>query len=280
MDRVVSVNLKNQHHGTKLYETFDGHHYILHQYLMSTTIEWTEATWNPVTGCSKISPGCKNCYAERMSYRIRAMGLHKYRNGFDVTLHPSTLQDPMKWRKPRMVFVNSMSDLFHEDVDDAFIWQVFDTMNEANHHTYQILTKRPERVLALDPYLLWSSNIWMGVSIENATYSHRIDTLLETTACTKFLSCEPLLGSVVPLDLDGIDWVIVGGESGPGARGIDKQWVREIRDQCIQTDMPFFFKQWGGTMKKRNGRILDGRTWDEFPSKPTKQSAYVPLPRS
>jgi len=215
-----------------------------------------------------------------MSYRIRAMGLHKYRNGFDVTLHPSTLQDPMKWRKPRMVFVNSMSDLFHEDVDDAFIWQVFDTMNEANHHTYQILTKRPERVLALDPYLLWSSNIWMGVSIENATYSHRIDTLLETTACTKFLSCEPLLGSVVPLDLDGIDWVIVGGESGPGARGIDKQWVRAIRDQCIQTDVPFFFKQWGGTMKKRNGRILDGRTWDEFPSKPTKQSAYVPLQRS
>jgi len=232
---------------------------------MKTTIEWTEATWNPVTGCTKISPGCKHCYAERLAHRIQAMGLEKYRNGFNVTLHPSTLQDPMKWRTPRMIFVNSMSDLFHEDVPDDFIVQVFDTMNRADHHTYQILTKRPERVQKMTACLSWNSNIWMGVSIENVKYSHRIDTLLKTDAILKFLSCEPLLGPLPALSLDGIDWVIVGGESGPGARGMEKQWVQDIRDQCVMSDTPFFFKQWGGVHKKRNGRVLDGRVWDEFP---------------
>ena len=234
---------------------------------MSTTskIEWTEVTWNPVTGCTKISQGCKFCYAERMSRRLKAMGMAKYRNGFSVTVHESTLQDPLKWKRPRLVFVNSMSDLFHKSVPTEFIQSVFDVMNEASQHTFQVLTKRPSRVSQLSVRLNWTPNIWMGVSVESERWMDRIEILKGTDASTKFLSLEPLLGPLAGLNLDGIDWVIAGGESGPGARAMDADWVREIRDSCVRSDVPFFFKQWGGVFKKRTGRVLDGRTWDEMP---------------
>ena len=228
-------------------------------------IEWTETTWNPVTGCTKISHGCKFCYADRMAKRLQAMGVDKYRNGFSVTLHPSTLKDPLKWRKPRLVFVNSMSDLFHEEVSLSFIKAVFETMNQASHHTFQVLTKRPNRVLNLNQHLTWSPNIWLGTSIESQRWQFRLEELRATGAQTKFLSLEPLLGPLSGIPLNGIDWVIVGGESGPGARPMEPDWVREIRDSCLQKDVPFFFKQWGGVFKKRAGRVLDGRTWDQMP---------------
>ncbi len=228
-------------------------------------IEWTETTWNPVTGCTKISHGCKFCYADRMAKRLQAMGVDKYRNGFSVTLHPSTLKDPLKWRKPRLVFVNSMSDLFHEEVSLSFIKAVFETMNQASHHTFQVLTKRPNRVLNLNQHLTWSPNIWLGTSIESQRWQFRLEELRATGAQTKFLSLEPLLGPLSGIPLNGIDWVIVGGESGPGARPMEPDWVREIRDSCLQKDVPFFFKQWGGVLKKRAGRVLDGRTWDQMP---------------
>ncbi len=234
---------------------------------MSTvsTIEWTEVTWNPVTGCSKISHGCKHCYAERMAKRLRAMGMRKYRNGFDVTMHPATLDEPLCWKKPKFVFVNSMSDLFHEDVPDEFIHSVFDTMNRAPRHTFQVLTKRPERVSLLNKELNWTSNIWLGVSIESERWLNRLDTLRQMDAQTRFLSLEPLLGPLPNLDLEGVHWVIVGGESGPGARPMSADWVRDIRDNCLTSEVPFFFKQWGGVFKKRNGRALDNRTWDQMP---------------
>ncbi len=228
-------------------------------------IEWTETTWNPVTGCTKISHGCKFCYADRMAKRLQAMGVDKYRNGFSVTMHPSTLKDPLKWRKPRLVFVNSMSDLFHEEVSLSFIKAVFETMNQASHHTFQVLTKRPNRVLDLNQHLTWSPNIWLGTSIESQRWQFRLEELRATGAQTKFLSLEPLLGPLSGIPLNGIDWVIVGGESGPGARPMEPDWVREIRDNCLQKDVPFFFKQWGGVFKKRTGRVLDGRTWDQMP---------------
>ncbi len=228
-------------------------------------IEWTDATWNPVTGCSKISPGCKNCYAERMAKRLKAMGQPNYANGFRVTLHPHMLHLPLTWRKPRRVFVNSMSDLFHDDVPLEFIRQVFAVMAEANWHQYQLLTKRSARALELDRHLDWRPNIWFGVSIENADYVHRIGDLRRTRAQVRFLSFEPLLGPLPNLDLDGIDWVIVGGESGPRARPMKPEWVRQIRDQCLECGVPFFFKQWGGPFKSRTGRVLDGRTWDALP---------------
>ena len=228
-------------------------------------IEWTETTWNPVTGCTKISHGCKFCYADRMAKRLQAMGLDKYRNGFSVTVHPSTLKDPMKWRKPRLVFVNSMSDLFHEEVPIPFIKAVFNTMNQASHHTFQVLTKRPRRVLEIDGDLTWSPNIWLGTSIESQRWQFRLEQLRATGAWTKFLSLEPLLGPLPNIPIHGIDWVIVGGESGPGARPMEADWVREIRDSCLQKHVPFFFKQWGGVFKKRTGRTLDGRTWDQMP---------------
>ncbi len=228
-------------------------------------IEWTETTWNPVTGCTKISHGCKFCYADRMAKRLQAMGVDKYRNGFSVTMHPSTLKDPLKWRKPRLVFVNSMSDLFHEEVSLSFIKAVFETMNQASHHTFQVLTKRPNRVLDLNQHLTWSPNIWLGTSIESQRWQFRLEELRATGAQTKFLSLEPLLGPLSGIPLNGIDWVIVGGESGPGARPMEPDWVREIRDDCLQKDIPFFFKQWGGVFKKRTGRVLDGRTWDQMP---------------
>ncbi len=232
---------------------------------IGSKIEWTDATWNPVTGCDKVSPGCKLCYAERLSKRLKATGMVKYRNGFEVTCHPDTLEVPLRWRKPRTIFVNSMSDLFHEQVPNEFVHDVFAVMEKANWHRYQVLTKRPERVAALSDQLKWPEQIWLGVSVESSRYLHRIDLLRECGAATKFLSLEPLLGPLPDLDLDGIDWVIVGGESGPGARPMEEDWALEIRDQCLAVDVPFYFKQWGGVFKKRRGRVLDGRTWDEMP---------------
>lgn len=233
---------------------------------LGTGIEWTEATWNPVTGCTKVSPGCKHCYAERMAERLQAMGQPNYRNGFALTLQPQMLELPLSWRRPRTVFVNSMSDLFHEEVPEVFIERVFDVMGRASWHRFQVLTKRAERLAALAGGLPWASNVWMGVSVENERYRERIDFLRETGARVKFLSLEPLLGPLPALDLGGIDWVIVGGESGPGARPLDSRWVFDIRDQCVRAAVPFFFKQWGGRQKKRAGRLLEGRTWDEMPA--------------
>jgi protein gp37 len=229
-------------------------------------IEWTDATWNPVTGCTKISPGCKHCYAERLAERLRAMGQRNYRNGFDLTLQPQMLELPLRWKTPKRIFVNSMSDLFHQDVSTAYIQRVFDVMNRAHWHQYQVLTKRSERVLELTGELPWSPQIWMGVSVETEKYKYRIDDLRKTDAHVKFLSLEPLLGSLGKLNLRGIDWAIVGGESGPGARLVDSAWVTEIRDQCVRAGVAFFFKQWGGVQKKKTGRTLEGRTWDQMPT--------------
>ena len=233
--------------------------------MTTSKIEWTEVTWNPVTGCTKISHGCKLCYAEHMSARLRAMGMEKYQNGFAVTTHESVLRQPLKWKKPRLVFVNSMSDLFHKSVPTEFIQSVFEVMNEASQHTFQILTKRPKRARQLSGKVNWTPNIWMGTSVESERWQDRVEILKGTGAQVKFLSLEPLLGPLTNLDLQGIDWVIVGGESGPGARAMEADWVREIKDNCLASEVPFFFKQWGGVFKKRNGRVLDGRTWDEMP---------------
>jgi protein gp37 len=230
-----------------------------------SSIEWTEATWNPVTGCTKISPGCKNCYAERLATRLRAMGQRNYVNGFELTLQPQTLQLPQKWKTPQIIFVNSMSDLFHEEVPLKYIQRVFEVMNNASHHIYQVLTKRADRLAAVSSQLEWGTHIWMGVSVESHTYLSRIDRLRETGAQVKFLSLEPLLGPLPLLDLSGINWVIVGGESGPGSRPMDEDWVIDIRDQCCRAGIPFFFKQWGGINKKRAGRLLDNKTWDQMP---------------
>lgn len=229
-------------------------------------IEWTETTWNPVTGCSKISPGCAHCYAERMASRLQAMGVGKYRRGFDVAVHQTALDEPLRWRQPRLVFVNSMSDLFHASVPAPFIEAVFEVMNRAGRHTFQVLTKRPDRVRQLEGRVRWTPNIWLGVSIESERWLGRRALLAETGARTRFLSLEPLLGPLPGLDLGGIDWVIAGGESGPCARPIEAAWVRAIRDVCVHENVPFFFKQWGGVFKKRTGRTLDGRTWDQMPA--------------
>ncbi len=233
----------------------------------SSKIEWTETTWNPVTGCSKVSSGCLNCYAERMAHRLRAMGNPNYRNGFDVTLHPHLLDAPVSWKRPRMIFVNSMSDLFHEEVPIEFIQAVFATMERAHWHTFQILTKRSRRLVELATLLSWPPNVWMGVSVEDMDVASRVDDLRSVGAEVRFLSLEPLLGPLSALNLGGIHWVIVGGESGPRARPMDPDWVVDIRDQCDAVGVPFFFKQWGGVFKKRNGRQLEGRTWDELPSR-------------
>jgi len=230
-----------------------------------SAIEWTDSTWNPVTGCTKISPGCKHCYAERMANRLKAMGQPNYANGFDLTIHEHTLELPLHWKRPQTIFVNSMSDLFHEDVPTNFILQAFDVMHRARWHRYQILTKRSDRLLELDPYLTWESHIWMGVSVETKDYVSRIDHLRQTHSLIKFLSLEPLLGPLQRLNLKEIDWVIVGGESGYHARPISASWVIDIRDQCQRAKVPFFFKQWGGPNRRRAGRKLEGRTWDEIP---------------
>jgi protein gp37 len=232
-----------------------------------SSIEWTESTWNPLTGCTKISLGCKHCYAERMSRRLKAMGQPNYVNGFKLTMHEHVLKRPLEWKKPQMIFVNSMSDLFHQDVPFDFIQEVFDVMRRASWHTFQVLTKRSTRLLELNQEIDWPVNVWMGVSVENSDCTFRIDHLRQTDACVKSLSLEPLLGPLPDLDLRDMDWVIVGGESGPGARPIKEEWVINIRDQCLASDVPFFFKQWGGIHRKRNGRMLRGRTWDQMPVK-------------
>jgi protein gp37 len=226
-----------------------------------------------VTGCTKIGPGCKHCYAERLANRLQAMGQANYRNGFKVTLQPHMLDVPLRWRSPKRIFVNSMSDLFHEDLPGEYIERVFDVMRRADWHQYQVLTKRSDRVLQLSKQLPWAAHIWMGVSVESEKYAFRIDDLRKTGAYVKFLSLEPLLGPLPKLNLRGIDWAIVGGESGPGARPVDPSWVTDLRDQCLKADVPFFFKQWGGVQKRKTGRILEGRTWDQMPAKP----ALVPV---
>jgi protein gp37 len=237
-----------------------------------SAIEWTQSTWNPVTGCTKLSLGCRNCYAERMAKRLQAMGQRGYRNGFGLTCHPELLELPLHWKQPKMVFVNSMSDLFHADVSLDFIQRVFATMSRARHHVFQILTKRADRLVELSPFVEWTENIWMGVTVESAAYKDRIDALRVSGASLKFLSLEPLLGDLGELNLAGIDWVIVGGESGPGARPMSAQWVRDIKGQCVGRGLPFFFKQWGGVNKKKSGRMLDGRTWDQMPATATLSS--------
>ncbi|MBN2543310.1 phage Gp37/Gp68 family protein [bacterium] len=232
---------------------------------LNSKIEWTEASWNPVTGCTKVSPGCENCYAERISIRLQAMGQPNYVNGFKPTIHDNSLGIPLKWKKPRLIFVNSMSDLFHEKVPDKFILRTIEIMNKANWHRFQILTKRSKRLTELNSKIKWAQNIWMGVSVENMDYLFRIDHLRNTDSKIKFISFEPLLGPISNLNLKDVDWVIVGGESGPKARPMNPEWVKEIRNQCVHASVPFFFKQWGGVNKKKNGRKLDGRTWDEMP---------------
>jgi len=234
----------------------------------NSSIEWTESTWNPVTGCSKVSLGCRHCYAERMAKRLQAMGQSNYRNGFQVATHEHALDLPLSWKKPQTIFVNSMSDLFHESVPLEFILRIFDVMARANWHCYQILTKRVERLGQLDPVLPWQPHIWMGVSVENQDYVHRVDCLRRTHAHVKFISFEPLLGPVNNIDWSGIDWAIVGGESGPGARAMSEEWVLDIRNACRQNGIPFFFKQWGGLNKKKNGRILQGNVYREMPPLP------------
>ena len=230
-----------------------------------TKIEWTGVTWNPVTGCSEVSEGCRHCYAHRLALRLQAMGNRRYTNGFQVTLHEDLVDAPLRWRSPRVVFVNSMSDVFHQHVPISFLRRVFETMNISRQHTFQILTKRSDRLRQLAGKLEWTKNIWMGVSVENENVSHRIEDLRHVPAEVRFLSCEPLIGPMKELPLEGIHWVIVGGESGPGARPMEADWVRSIREQCRKAGVAFFFKQWGGVCKHQHGRVLDNRTYDEMP---------------
>jgi protein gp37 len=230
-----------------------------------TSIEWTEMTWNPITGCVKISPGCRHCYAESMAKRLRAMGSKRYEFGFEVTLHEDLIDLPFKWKRPRLVFVNSMSDLFQEDVPLEFIGRVFNTMAKCTQHQFQVLTKRAERLVELSSQLEWSDNVWMGVSVESQEYAYRSSLLAQIPAATRFLSVEPLLGPIEALPLDDIHWVIVGGESGKGARVMEPAWVDAVYQQCRNKQVPFFFKQWGGVQKRVNGRHLYGRTFDEMP---------------
>lgn len=239
-----------------------------------SAIEWTEATWNPTTGCDRVSPGCDNCYALTLAKRLKAMGNPKYQNdgdprssgpGFGVTVHPDALLIPHSWKRPRVVFVNSMSDLFHARVPLDFIQQVFGVMQDTPHHTYQVLTKRARRLTRIADNLDWPSNVWMGVSVESSDQYDRIHDLAKVPAAVRFLSCEPLLNELPELPLDSIDWVIAGGESGFNSRPVEPEWIRDIRDQCVTARTPFFFKQWGGIRSKSGGRELDGRTWDEMP---------------
>jgi len=235
--------------------------------MAQSSIEWTEMTWNPTTGCNKLTTGCKFCYAEIMSRRLHAMGVAKYRDNFKLAIHPETLEIPYTWKKPKVVFVNSMSDLFHKDVPLSYIKKVFKVMNETPQHTYQILTKRGDLLLKYDKHLKWSPNIWMGVSVEDTRVLDRIDYLRETGAKVKFLSLEPLLSAIPNLNLKKINWVIVGGESGPKSRPMKKDWVIDIKKQCNKAKVSFFFKQWGGVRKSLTGRVLDGNTYDEMPRK-------------
>lgn len=244
---------------------------------MTTTIEWTDATWNPVTGCDRVSPGCAHCYALTLAGRLKAMGQPRYQRdggktsgpGFGVTLHPDKLEEPLRWRKPRMIFVNSMSDLFHEEIPDEFVCSIWKTMEAAPQHVYQILTKRPERMCSLlnSQAFVVLPSAWLGTSIENRRFAHRADRLRETPAAIRFISAEPLLGPLDGLDLTGIDWLIVGGESGPQHRPMQTEWVRDLRDRCQDQGVSFFFKQWGGRTPKSGGRELDGRIWNEYPER-------------
>jgi protein gp37 len=231
-----------------------------------SAIEWTESTWNPVTGCTKVSPGCAHCYAETFAERWRGLPGHPYEQGFDMRLWPQRLDQPLRWRRPRTIFVNSMSDLFHETIPDEFVIEVFRVMAQAGWHIFQILTKRHERLCELAPSLRWQPNIWMGVTIENRRFVHRADFLREVPAAVRFISAEPLLGPLDGLELSGIDWLIAGGESGYRHRAVHPEWLRELRDRCRAEGVAFFFKQWGGVRAKAGGRLLDGRTWDEMPA--------------
>jgi protein gp37 len=235
--------------------------------MAQTKIEWTEMTWNPVTGCDKISSGCKHCYAEVMARRLQAMGQEKYKNGFDLTLHPESMFEPYKWKKAKVVFVNSMGDLFHKDVPIEYIQKVFRVMKENPQHVFQVLTKRADvlRYYDSESWLEWAHNIWMGVTVENISVAKRIDLLRATKAKVKFLSCEPLLGALPNMNLKKIDWVIVGGESGRTPRPIKEEWVIDIKEQCKKSDVAFYFKQWGGTNKKKAGSILKGKLYKEVP---------------
>lgn len=232
----------------------------------TSAIEWTESTWNPVTGCSKVSPGCAHCYAETFAERWRGIPGHAYEQGFDLRLWPARVEQPLRWRRPRMIFVNSMSDLFHEEIPFEFLREIFDVMVMAEQHTFQILTKRHERLMELAPLLPWPPNVWMGVTIENRRFVHRADALRSVDSAVRFISAEPLLGPLEGLDLSGIDWVIAGGESGPRFRPVKPNWLRDLRDRCQAEDVAYFFKQWGGIRSKTGGRTLDGRTWDEMPA--------------
>ncbi len=239
--------------------------------MQRSDIEWTEATWNPVTGCVEVSPGCAHCYAKTFAERFRGVPGHPYERGFDLQLRPERLEQPLRWKQPKSIFVNSMSDLFHKDVPEDYIREVFEVMRVADHHRFQVLTKRSERLIELAPSLPWPRNVWMGVSVENQRFVHRIDHLRAVPAAIRFLSCEPLLGAL-DLDLQGIDWVIAGGESGPGARAMNPDWICGVRDQCQRSEVPFFFKQWGAhnaegrrVGKKRAGRVLEGHTWNRMP---------------
>ena len=231
---------------------------------MSTKIEWTEETWNPITGCTKCSAGCEHCYAATFARRLQAMGMSRYRNGFEITIHRDLFQKPLEWKKSKMIFVNSMSDLFHEDISKKDILAIFDTMNKAKHHTFQVLTKRSKRLLELSENIKWTNNIWMGVSIENKATISRAEDLKQTGAQIKFISAEPLLESISEIDLNKIDWLIVGGESGPQCRPMAEAWVLELRDLAKQTNTPFFFKQWGCLRKKNNGSELQGEYYKEY----------------
>lgn len=233
-----------------------------------SAIEWTHSTWNPVRGCTKVSPGCKNCYAETFAERWRGIKGHPYEQGFDLKLVPDKLDAPLHWKKPRTIFVNSMSDLFHEAIPLDYIQRVFDVLERAHWHNFQILTKRSERLVELASGLPWPQNVWQGVSVESQSYVYRVRDLCKVPAAVRFLSLEPLLSAIPALPLDGVDWVIVGGESGRRCRPMKAQWARDIRDQCVRKKVPFFFKQWGGTRPKAKGRLLDDRTWDEMPAEP------------
>ncbi len=241
----------------------------------NSRIEWTEATWNPVTGCSKVSPGCAHCYAETFAERWRGIPGHPYEQGFDLRLWPSRLDVPLRWKRPRVVFVNSMSDLFHEEIPDDYIARVFEVMRRADWHVFQVLTKREDRLRELAPHLPWPDNVWMGVTIENRRFVHRADALRDVPAAVRFISAEPLLGPLEGLDLGGIDWLIAGGESGARHRTVKIDWFRDLRDRCIEEGVAYFFKQWGGRTSKVGGRDLDGRRWDEMPTPRARSSALV-----
>ncbi|RLA83543.1 MAG: hypothetical protein DRG78_04070 [Epsilonproteobacteria bacterium] len=233
--------------------------------MAQSKIEWTGSTWNPITGCSKYTSGCNNCYAEKMAIRLKNMGLNKYKNAFSLTLHPENIEDPLSMKKPQTIFVCSMSDIFHEDVPDDFILQLFEVMNKAHWHTFQVLTKRAERITELNNKIKWTKNIWLGTTVESFDVINRIDYIRSSNAYIKFLSIEPLLTAIPDMNLKNIDWVIVGGESGPQSRQIEEEWVIDIKEQCKKATVPFFFKQWGGKNKKKAGRLLQNKVYDEMP---------------